>query len=157
MIKIFLSLWSNILSKQENLDKAIEFLRWEILDIKLSKVYETKAFWEINQENFLNMVVKWSTNLEPKQLLNFIKSIEEKIWREKTYRWWPRKIDIDILFYWNEILKEEDLIVPHIWIKLRDFVLKPLLDLEPDFVHPVYKKTVKELYNNINKNTLTII
>lgn len=157
MHKIFLSLGSNVWEKQTNINKTIKLLESEISNIKKSKIYKTKAFWEINQDDFLNMVLVWGTNLSPKKLLDFIKEVEQRIWRINTYRWWPRVIDIDILFYDEIILETQNLTIPHIWIIERDFVLKPLLDLNEDFIHPVNKKTIKKMFMELCKNNLTII
>lgn len=155
--KIFLWLWTNIWNKEQNLKEAISFLRTNISNIKESKMYKTKPFWELNQDNFLNMVISWYTNLDHLELLEFVKNTEDQIWRTKTYRWWPRIIDIDILFFDDLIFERENLIIPHIWIEFRDFVLKPFLDLEPNFIHPKTKKTIKELYENLSSKDFTII
>ncbi|MDD5769938.1 MAG: 2-amino-4-hydroxy-6-hydroxymethyldihydropteridine diphosphokinase [Candidatus Gracilibacteria bacterium] len=157
MNKIFLSLGSNIGDKKENLKKAINLLQENISNVKLSKFYKTKPYGETNQDNFLNMVISGETNLFPEELLEFVKNIENEIGRTQTYRWGPRIIDIDILFYDYLILETPDLIIPHIGIEKRDFVLKPLLDLELNFVHPKLGKSVKELYEKLDKTTLTII
>lgn len=142
---------------QENIKNAIKLLGKNIFNIKKSNIYKTKPFWETDQENFLNLVISWETELSPENLLIFLKDTEQEIWRIHRYRWWPREIDIDILFYDDLILETENLIIPHIWISERDFVLKPMLDLEPNFIHPKLKKSVSELFEELNKENYTII
>ena len=157
MNKIYLWLWANVWDKEKNILKAINLLSKNIFNIKKSNIYKTKPFWETDQENFLNLVVYWETELSPENLLIFLKEIEKEIWRVNRYRWWPREIDIDILFYEDLIFETENLIIPHIWIPERDFVLKPMLDLETNFIHPKLKKSVSKLFEELNSENYTII
>ncbi|WP_029523202.1 2-amino-4-hydroxy-6-hydroxymethyldihydropteridine diphosphokinase [Persephonella sp. KM09-Lau-8] len=154
MEKIFLALGSNIGNRQENINQAIKFLSTKILDIKQATIYESKAIGYENQPDFLNTAISGYTDLSPEELLKFIKQVEEQTGRIKRFRWGPREIDIDILFYGNLVLEKENLIIPHPRIHERDFVLKPLCDLEPEFIHPVLKKTIKELLNNLQEKSI---
>lgn len=157
MNKIFLWIWANVWNKEKNIEKALKLLWEKIINIKKSNIYKTKPFWVTKQENFLNLVISWETRLTQEELLKFVKDIEKKIWRIFRFRWWPREIDIDILFYNSQIFENENLIIPHTWIHERDFVLKPLLDLEKNFIHPKINKTIEELYEELNEKYYTII
>ncbi len=151
MKKVFLALGSNVGNRKENIEKAIELLGEKISNIKTAKIYKTKPVGVENQPEFLNTAIVGFTELEPEKLLEFTKSVEKKVGRVYRFRWGPREIDIDILFYEDLIIKTKELTIPHPRIQERDFVLKPLLDLEPDFVHPVLKKTIKEIYTELKE------
>ena len=147
---VYLALGTNLGDRLANLRAAIEALPSEINVIAESKVYETPPWGYENQPAFLNMAVKCATNLEPESLLKRLKQLEVQLGREQSFRWGPRLIDIDILFYDNLILNSESLIIPHRRLHERAFVLVPLADIAPDFVHPVLKKTIKELLAGVN-------
>jgi 2-amino-4-hydroxy-6-hydroxymethyldihydropteridine diphosphokinase len=98
-----------------------------------------------DQDWFVNGVVSLETSMDPRELLDFLLSIERKMGRVREAKWGPRTIDLDILFYGNQILKETDLQVPHPRLHERRFVLIPLKDVAPDLVHPVLGKTVSEI------------
>ncbi len=149
MIKVFLALGSNLGDKKQHIKEAIELLKKQISDIKVAKFYETKPQYYEEQDTFINTVLVGFTSLDPKDLLHFIKEGEKQIGRKKRFHFGPREIDIDILFYNGLIYKDENLIIPHPLMQERAFVLKPFLDLEPDFVHPKLKKTIKELYEEL--------
>src|SRR5271157_5263317 len=142
---IYLALGTNLGDRIANLRAAIEALSPEINVIAESKVYETPPWGYENQPAFLNMAVKGETALEPESLLKRLKQLEVQLGREQSFHWGPRLIDIDILFYDNLILKSESLIIPHPRLHERAFVLVPLAEIAPDFIHPVLKKTIKEL------------
>lgn len=91
------------------------------------------------------------------ELLKFVKETEKKVGRVKRFRWGPREIDIDIAFYGNIIFDVKELTIPHKSLHERDFVLRPIVDLNPNFIHPVLGKTVKELLNKIPRKNKTII
>ncbi len=145
MHKIFLALGSNVGNKKEQINSAIELLGKHIKNIKTAKFYETQPMYYKKQENFINTALTGETNLSPEKLLEFVKSIEKKVRRQDRFRNGPREIDIDILFYDDLILKKDHLEIPHPLIQEREFVLNPLMDLDPNFVHPILKKTIKEL------------
>ncbi len=146
MTIVFLGLGSNLGDKKENLKRAINLLEEKCKILKLSNLYKTEPVDYKKQDWFLNCVVKIGTELNAKKLLIFLQSIEKKLKRVKTIKNGPRTIDIDILFYDNKIINKPDLIVPHPRLHKRLFVLQPLKELCPDFIHPVLKKNVKELY-----------
>ncbi|WP_028951284.1 2-amino-4-hydroxy-6-hydroxymethyldihydropteridine diphosphokinase [Sulfurihydrogenibium subterraneum] len=149
MNKVFLGLGSNVGDRLTNLVKAIEILSDKIQILKISKIYETKPVGVENQPDFLNMAVMGQTDLDHISLFEFVKDVEKQVGRVYRYRWGPREIDIDILFFNDLIYKSQDLEIPHPRLHERDFVLKPLMDLQPDFIHPVFKKSVKELYEDL--------
>ncbi len=155
--KIFLGLGANVGDKKANLLKAIELLKEKVSDIVVAPVYETKPWGYKEQDNFLNTAVRGSTSLSPIHLLRFVKDIEKKVGRIKRFKWGPREIDIDILFYDNLICKDHNLEIPHPRLHKRDFVLKPLMDLDKDLIHPVFKKTVIEVYKVLPKTDCFIV
>jgi len=145
MTTIYLSLGSNIGNRKKNLEKAlIELNKSNIKEIKISSFYETEPIGP-KQRNFYNIAGKFKTNLKPQELLKTVKQIEEKLGRIKTYHWGPRVIDIDILFYGKQIIKSKNLIIPHKEIINRAFVLVPMNEIAPNFVHPANRKTIKTL------------
>lgn len=149
MIKVFLALGSNLGDKKQRINDAIALLKKHIGDIKAAKFYETKPQYYEKQDTFINTVIVGYTELKPLELLHFIKGVEKQIGRKESFNFGPREIDIDILFYNDLIYKDENLVIPHPLLQEREFVLKPFLDLEPDFIHPVLKKTIKELYEGL--------
>ena len=150
MITIYLSLGSNIGNRKKNLEKAlIELNKSNIKEIKISSFYETEPVGP-KQRNFYNIAGKFKTNLKPQELLKTVKQIEEKLGRIKTYHWGPRLIDIDILFYGKQIVKTKNLIIPHKEIINRSFVLVPMNEIAPNFVHPANHKTIKTLEKQLD-------
>jgi len=113
--------------------------------LKKSAIYETAAWGLTAQSPFLNQALLLSTLFGPEELLQKLLHIEQESGRERIVKMGPRIIDIDILFYNNEIISTSDLIVPHPQIANRRFVLTPLNEIAPDFVHPVLHKTIAEL------------
>ena len=147
---VYLALGTNLGDRLANLRAAIEALPSEVKVIAESKVYETPPWGYENQPAFLNMAVKCETNLKPELLLKRLKQLEVQLGREQSFHWGPRLIDIDILFYDDLILKSEPLSIPHPRLHERGFVLVPLADIAPDFIHPVLKKTIKELLASVD-------
>ena len=145
MHKIFLALGSNVGNKKEQINSAVELLKEHVRNLKTANFYETKPMYYKDQEKFINTALMGETDLSPEKLLEFVKSIEKKLGRQERFRNGPREIDIDILFYDDLILKKDHLEIPHPLIQEREFVLNPLMDLDPNFVHPILKKTIKEL------------
>ena len=141
-------LQNSVLHIEENLMCKVE---------ALSSFYETKPYGYTEQENFLNAVVKIKTGYSPLELFSFLKQVEEELGRKESVRWGPREIDLDILFYNSLIYNDESLTIPHEGIALRDFVLVPMCEIAPDFVHPVLNVKIcdlelpKENTNIINK------
>jgi len=113
--------------------------------IQASSIYETAAWGMEDQESFLNQVLLVNTELSPGTLLTTILEIEESLGRKRDTRYGPRTIDIDILFYDDEIINEEGLHIPHPRMQERRFVLMPLSELAPHKIHPVLLKPVEQL------------
>ncbi|MBQ3834861.1 MAG: 2-amino-4-hydroxy-6-hydroxymethyldihydropteridine diphosphokinase [Elusimicrobia bacterium] len=149
MVTIYLSLGSNIGDRRRNIEKALlELEKNNVAKLKLSSFYETEPVGP-KQRNFYNIAGKFKTDLEPVELLKTLKLIEKKLGRIKTYRWGPRVIDIDILFYGNKIIDKKELIIPHKEIEDRAFVLVPMKEIAPRFVHPKIKKTIQTLWQQL--------
>lgn len=116
---------------------------------KISSIYETLPMGEVQQENFLNAVIKIKTILSIERLFLFLKSTEKKAGRIKRERWGPRELDLDILFYDDIIYNENELIIPHSGIIERDFVLVPLIEIEPNLIHPISKVALSEFLKRL--------
>ncbi|WP_457642840.1 2-amino-4-hydroxy-6-hydroxymethyldihydropteridine diphosphokinase [Persephonella sp.] len=154
MEKVFIGLGSNIGDREKYLKEAVKRLSVQVKDIVSAPVYRSKAVGFEDQPDFLNTVISGYTHLSPEELFRFIKKVEKQVGRVERFRWGPREIDIDILFYGNRVITTEYLVVPHPRLHERDFVLKPLTDIEPEFVHPLFKKTVQELLINLNCDSI---
>lgn len=150
MHKVYLLLGSNLGDREKNIDNAINELKaCGIVISKKSSLYNTAPWGYTEQPDFLNQAIECLTSLEPFELLKEIKKIEIKMGREKTVRYGPRIIDIDIIFYDDLIFKSDELTIPHPLMHERDFVLKPLCEIAPDFVHPELKLSVKNLLEKL--------
>jgi len=120
-----------------------------------SSVYETKPFGKVEQSNFLNAVIKVKTSYNLIELFKNLKNIETKLGRNETIKWGPREIDLDLLFFNDRIFKNEKLKVPHSGIQDRDFVLIPLREIAPNFIHPVLKKKISDICKeDISRNII---
>jgi 2-amino-4-hydroxy-6-hydroxymethyldihydropteridine diphosphokinase len=146
MNKVYLLLGSNQQNPAKQLVKATAFIHQQIGSIiRQSSIYETAAWGNTKQANFLNQVLIVHTTLLPSNLMQTILAIEKKMGRIRTIKNAPRTIDIDILFYNKEIIVAPTLIIPHPLLQQRKFVLTPLNELSPNFKHPVLKKTIHQL------------
>lgn len=147
--KAYLSLGSNEGNRLKNLQRAINEIQKQAGKIiSTSKIYQTPS-WGFEGNDFLNACITIETKLNPTDLLNTLLEIETKLGRirktEKGYQ--PRSIDLDILFYGNEIIDTPNLKIPHPNLHLRRFVLKPLTDIASDFIHPITQKSGLQLLN----------
>ena len=130
----------NCLQAMEEITKAEEN---ELID--RSSLYRTAPWGKEDQDWFVNGVIRIRTSFDPAGLLNHLRKVEEKFKKKKQERWGPRSIDLDILFFNDEIIETSDLSIPHPHMHLRRFVLVPLAEVCPDLVHPRIKRSVAEL------------
>lgn len=112
---------------------------------KVSPFYESDPVGYLEQEKFINAVIEIQTSLNPADLLKTLLEAEDSMGRKREIRWGPRVIDLDLLLYNDLILKEDDLIIPHPRMHERMFVLRPLSDIFPGFIHPELQKGIGEL------------
>lgn len=138
---IYLGLGSNLGDRSENLRQALE--NFSVL--QRSPFYETEPVDFLEQPWFLNAVINIETNLDPNDLLAFCLGVEKRLGRVREVPKGPRVIDIDILFYDDVVLETPSLILPHPQVPYRRFVLEPMNEIAPNFVHPVLKKTISKL------------
>ncbi|MBI3756161.1 MAG: 2-amino-4-hydroxy-6-hydroxymethyldihydropteridine diphosphokinase [Deltaproteobacteria bacterium] len=148
----FISIGSNIGDRFENCKKAIASLAGQegITIVKTSSFYETEPWGEIEQGWFINCVVEIKTELVSKDLLVLLLTIEKEFGRNRAEKGGPRSIDFDIIFFNSEIIKTENLIIPHPLLHKRRFVLMPLSEIAPDVIHPVLKKSAADLLSQVN-------
>ncbi|WP_051624173.1 2-amino-4-hydroxy-6-hydroxymethyldihydropteridine diphosphokinase [Clostridium akagii] len=149
----YVGIGSNMGSREENIHSAIEKIGIATSTVpKVSKLYETKPVGYIEQEDFLNCVIEIKTLFKPEELLVELLGIEGQLKRERTIKWGPRTIDLDVLLFDDEIVSQENLIVPHPRMHERLFVLQPLCDLAPYKLHPVLRERIINLKENLIKN-----
>ena len=142
---VYLALGSNLGDRLANLKQAIAALPPQMEVKAKSRVYETPPWGYADQPMFLNQVIKANTYLEFELLLKHIKRLEVALGRKPSFKNGPRLIDLDILFYDDLVMETSSLVIPHPHIHERGFVLLPLMDIAPDLVHPVHKKSVREM------------
>lgn len=149
----YLGIGSNLGDKFANLQNCVSYLsQTDGIEIqRVSRIYETTPWGITEQPDFLNAAIEIKTFHAPQQLLNIIKDIETKMGREKSHRWGPRKIDIDILLYDNVTLKSEALTIPHINLHKRLFVIAPLCDLIADANLPEGNRSFKEIFQELTR------
>ena len=147
----YLSIGSNIGNKESYLSEAVEGLKEDIYTkvLKVSSFITTKPYGTVEQDDFLNGAVHIKTLRNPVELLELSQKLEQKANRERKIHWGPRTLDVDIIFFGKEIVEDMDFIVPHIDMQNREFVLKPLMELCPYFVHPLLKKRIRTLYEEL--------
>lgn len=145
MIRVFLGIGTNLGDRERNLQAALAILSQKMVILKESSIYQTAPWGYLDQPAFLNQVIEAQTDLSPLNLLGFLKDTEKVLGRQANFRYGPRLIDLDILFYGNRIIQTPRLQIPHPRIAQRAFVLVPLAEIAPDFVHPQNRQTVTQL------------
>ena len=145
--KTYLLTGANLGDRFTNMARAVELLRGRAGEVtRVSGLYETAPWGNVVQPHYLNQAIELLTELTPAKLLKTTQRIEEELGRIRQTKWGARIIDIDILFYEDHIVATPTLTIPHPHIHRRNFVMVPMLDIAPQWQHPVFKKTIEELY-----------
>ena len=150
LINVYLGLGTNLGNRRENLRAGLTFLSKELDIRKHSSIYETDPWGYLDQPKFLNMVCCVGTELAPTDLLDFCKGIELKVGREPTFDLGPRVLDIDILSYGDMVFESPSLTIPHPKLAERAFVLVPLVEVNPEWLHPKSGANVSELLGQVS-------
>ena len=151
MERVYIGLGTNLGDRWANLHRAIDGLRSLLHIDAVSPVYETAPWGYTAQPLFLNAVVTGLTDRSPHDLLQALQALERRLGRRPTFRYGPRVIDLDILFYGTRVLDTPDLVIPHPRLHERAFVLVPLCDLAPDLLHPRLRARVRELLAQVGR------
>ena len=155
-IVVYLALGTNLGERAANLRAALALLPPEVRVLAESRIYETPPWGYADQPAFLNMAVEAETGLSPEALLKHLKRIEAEVGREPSFRYGPRLIDLDILFYGGLVLESDALTIPHLRLHERAFVLVPLMDLDPGLQHPVLKRSLADLLNGQDQSGIRL-
>ena len=146
MNEVYLQLGSNIGERLDNLNQSIKIITERIGNVlEKSSVYESTPWGVENQRNFLNQVIFVKSNFDPYAILDLVLQIEKDMGRIRIEKWGERIIDIDILFIDDFIIESENLCIPHEFIAKRKFVLQPMCEIAPGFIHPKLNKTISQL------------
>ena len=150
-MKVYLGLGSNMGDREGYLAKAKDMLIAydEIKILKESEILETAPYGNMDQADFLNQVIFIETELSAKDLFAVCQKIENISGRVRTKKWGPRTLDIDILFYEDQIIDTKELKIPHADIHNREFALRSMLELAPEFMHPVLGESIQVIYNKL--------
>lgn len=151
--EVYLAVGSNLGDKNAYIGNGIDELRRikEIKEVRVSELLVTKPYGGVEQDDFVNGAIALKTLLSPQELLEKLHEIEQHANRERIIHWGPRTLDLDIIFYDKLVYEDENLIIPHIDMQNRDFVLKPLAELCPNYRHPVFEKTVSQLLGELKE------
>lgn len=149
--KAYLLLGSNLGNREQYLSNAIDAINKNTGSICLkSSIYETEAWGKTDQPGFLNLAIAIETRLTPIQLLESVLHIEADLGRVRHEKWGARMIDIDIIFYEDQIVNDENiLIIPHPEMQNRKFVLEPLAEIAPNFIHPIFKRSILQMLKTL--------
>ena len=154
---IFLGIGSNLGQRTVNIEKAKSFLLENNINfISISSYYETPSWPNPKFPNFINVVLKIKTSLKPIELLKLCKYIEVQLGRKKSPKNSPRECDVDIIDF-NGLILNDKLNLPHKLMHKRNFVLIPLFEIEKEWVHPIYKTTIKKLILSLSNSDIRSI
>lgn len=144
--RIFIALGSNLGDRTGTIQNALSDISRDVgIIINCSSFYESEPWGEKDQNGFINAMCELETDLLPVELLHQLRIIEQKYGKTSLRTWGPRTLDLDIIYYGKKIIVEKDLIIPHHNMYLRNFVLAPLAEIAPEFIHPILKKKTKSL------------
>ncbi len=146
-MNIIILLGTNMGDRLENLSQAKTLMAPYVQILQESKIYQTAAWGNTDQADFLNQGINVETDLSAEELMHVLLAIESKMGRERMQKWEPRIIDLDIIFYRDEIHQTSLIQIPHPELQNRAFVLQPLLDLNPQFKHPIFQQSIAELWD----------
>ena len=152
MATTYLCLGANLGEREKNLAQALALLAQKVKLEKVSSIYQTEPVGYEEQPPFLNLVCQISTEMELGELLCLAKAIENRMGRVPSFPNAPRLIDIDILFYDNQIVKTQNLTIPHPRLAERAFVLIPLAEIAPELIHPELSKNIAELASAVREH-----
>ncbi len=156
MHSAIIAIGTNLGNKKKNIETAIKKIAQKGINVtKQAKFYETAPYGYMEQPAFLNTAIEIKTDLSPKKLLDTLLKIENEMGRVRKVHWGSRIIDLDIIFFDNLIIDEKNLKVPHPDMQNRIFVLKPLMDISPYRVHPIFCETVKTLFEKLRNDKKT--
>lgn len=157
MTTVYLALGSNVGDSQQHIADAITRLCAKLQRVETAPLYTSKAVGYTDQPDFVNTVIRADTELTIYELLKFVQSVEKKVGRIARFRWGPREIDIDIILYGEVIHETLELTIPHARFRERDFVLRPLCDLNPQALDPVTHQTAAQLLVALPPSELSIL
>jgi 2-amino-4-hydroxy-6-hydroxymethyldihydropteridine diphosphokinase len=153
MTRAFIALGSNVEPRLKYLTSAVDQLGQFGTVSKIAPLYKSSAYGVQNQPDFFNSACILNTNILPLDLLKALKDIEAKLGRKRRFRWGPREIDLDIIFYGDTVINEEMLVLPHPGFSERRFVLLPLTKMDADFIPPEESRNLKELLRDCRDET----
>ena len=147
----YLSVGSNMGDRQAYIDGAVAALkeRRDVRGVCVSNLIQTKPYGPVEQDDFLNGCIRLETLLDPEELLDVLHEMEHAAGRVRKVHWGPRTLDLDIIFYDKLVYESDTLIIPHIDMENRRFVLEPLAQLAPNYRHPILNKTVGQLFEDV--------
>lgn len=153
MKKVYIAIGSNMGDRHKIVETAINRIKEDkkISNVRISTLIETEPYGYLEQEQFLNGAIEITTEYTAQELLKKLQELEQLADRKRIVRWGPRTLDLDIIFYGDDIIDEENLKIPHYDMNNRTFVLEPLYELNKDYVHPVLNKTISEMLEDLKK------
>ncbi len=151
MQNVYLLLGSNLGDSKKYISDSVDIIQKRIgIIIQKSSLYQTESWGNTDQPDFINQVILINSELSPEEVLKEILSIETELGRRRHEKWGSRIIDIDILFYGDQVVKTDDLTVPHPFLHLRKFTLMPLCEISPELIHPTLNKSASELLRDLD-------